>query len=445
MRRIAVVNVIAATDPEAPPRIAVLEMALNNLGWAIGRDLRIDYYWDAGIPARARAIAKQVAATTPDLTVSVTTPPTQVLREEAASVPIVFLQVFDPVSTGLVASLAHPGGNVTGFTKFQPSMASKWAQLLREVDSNIRNILALMFNPATTPGVELYLHSAEAVSSPSVSIEAIPVHRVEDLSAVISKLGREVQCWSHNSGRYVRYEQSRFDCLTCRPTPCTCRLSFFAILQRRADYSHTALTQLTCSDSRRPISIEFSEAPSPPDLPVQQPTKFELVINLKTAKALDLSVPDRLLSSRRQGSRMIRRREFITLVGGAVAGWPLAARAQRSAAAPRVGLLSIGAVPERPVVWSPFFERMRELGCEDGQSGGSVRGFAAGRAELVETMVREVIAARPALLIVTGAVEARVVQRVDVANAVRHVLWQLTRLGPASCPVWRGPVAASPA
>ena len=130
VRRIAVVNVIAATDPEAPPRIAVLEMALNNLGWAIGRDLRIDYYWDAGIPARARAIAKQVAATTPDLTVSVTTPPTQVLREEAASVPIVFLQVFDPVSTGLVASLAHPGGNVTGFTNFEPSMASKWAQLL---------------------------------------------------------------------------------------------------------------------------------------------------------------------------------------------------------------------------------------------------------------------------------------------------------------------------
>ena len=110
---------------------------------------------------------------------------------------------------------------------------------------------------------------------------------------------------------------------------------------------------------------------------------------------------------------MIRRREFITLVGGAVAGWPLAARAQRSAAAPRVGLLSIGAVPERPVVWSPFFERMRELGYEDGQSVDYVRGFAAGRAELIETMVREVIAARPALLIVTGAVEARVVQRVD--------------------------------
>src|SRR3954454_12289951 len=108
----------------------------------------------------------------------------------------------------------------------------------------------------------------------------------------------------------------------------------------------------------------------------------------------------------------MKRREFITLLGCA-ATCPLAARAQQPAAAPRVGLLSIGALPERPVVWSPFFERMRELGYEDGQSVAYVRGFAAGRAELIETMVREVIAARPALLIVTGAVEARAVQRVD--------------------------------
>ena len=111
---------------------------------------------------------------------------------------------------------------------------------------------------------------------------------------------------------------------------------------------------------------------------------------------------------------MIGRREFITLLGGAAAAWPLAARAQQPAAAPRVGVLSIGAVPERPVViLVPFFDRMRELGYEDGHSVVYVRGFAAGRTELIETKVREVIAAKPALLVVTGAVEALAVQRVD--------------------------------
>jgi putative ABC transport system substrate-binding protein len=109
----------------------------------------------------------------------------------------------------------------------------------------------------------------------------------------------------------------------------------------------------------------------------------------------------------------MKRREFITLLGGTAAVWPLAARAQSLAAAPRVGLLSIGAVPERPVVWEPFFDRMRELGYEDGHSVVYVRGFGAGHAELIETMVREVIAAKPALLVVTGAVEALAVQRVD--------------------------------
>jgi putative tryptophan/tyrosine transport system substrate-binding protein len=108
----------------------------------------------------------------------------------------------------------------------------------------------------------------------------------------------------------------------------------------------------------------------------------------------------------------MRRRDFITFLGGA-AGWPLAASAQSLAAAPRVGLLSIGAVPERPVVWEPFFDRMRELGYEDGHSVVYVRGFGTGHAELIETMVREVIAAKPALLVVTGAVEALAVQRVD--------------------------------
>jgi len=119
VRRISMVNVIAETDPEASPRVAVFETALRKLGWT-ERDLRIDYHWGASDIARIRVLAKELVATRPDLIVTVTTPPTQAVRDETRDIPVVFLQVFDPVSTGLVASLARPGGNITGFTNLNP-------------------------------------------------------------------------------------------------------------------------------------------------------------------------------------------------------------------------------------------------------------------------------------------------------------------------------------
>jgi putative tryptophan/tyrosine transport system substrate-binding protein len=120
---------------EEPLREARVEVA-----WTTERDLRIDYYWDTRDIARTRAVAKQVVATRSDLIVTVTTPPTQALCDETRDIPIIFLQVFDPVSTGLVASLARPGGNITGFTNFEPSIASKWLQLLKEIAPRVRRV-----------------------------------------------------------------------------------------------------------------------------------------------------------------------------------------------------------------------------------------------------------------------------------------------------------------
>src|SRR5262245_35440272 len=181
MRRISVVNVIAATDPEASPRIAAFEAALSKLGRSKTHDLQIDYHWDVKDIAHARLLAREVIATKPDLLVTVTTPPTQAFRDEAGgSTPIVFLQVFDPVSTGLVASLPRPGGNITGFAILEPSMASKWAQLLKEIAPSTETI-SLLFNPTTTPGVQLYLDSIQATGL--FLVESTPVQSVEDLSA----------------------------------------------------------------------------------------------------------------------------------------------------------------------------------------------------------------------------------------------------------------------
>ena len=164
-RRISMVNVIAATDPEASPRTAAFEVALREFGWSTERDVRIDYYWDASDLARTRAVAKEVIETRPDLVVTVSTPATQTFRDEASgSFPIVFVQVLDPVGTGLVASLARPGGNITGFSNFEFSMGGKWLELLKGIAPHITRV-ALLFNPATAPGAgTFYLRSIEAAA-----------------------------------------------------------------------------------------------------------------------------------------------------------------------------------------------------------------------------------------------------------------------------------------
>jgi len=174
MRRIGVVNVIAETDSEALPRMAAFEMALRELGWVKERDLRIDYYWDNSDPAHTLAAAKEVIKTKPDLVVTVSTPATQALRDEAGgTIPIVFVQVLDPVGTGLVASLARPGGNITGFSNFEFSMSGKWLELLKGIAPHITSV-ALLFNPATAPVLarsicdhsKLLRHRSQSAPSP---------------------------------------------------------------------------------------------------------------------------------------------------------------------------------------------------------------------------------------------------------------------------------------
>jgi putative ABC transport system substrate-binding protein len=295
VRRISVVNVIAATDPEASPRIAAFEMALRKLGWVIERDLRIYYYWSAGDVARTRDMAKQVVATRPDLIVTVTTPPTQALRDETGDIPIVFLQVFDPVSTGLVASLARPGGNITGFTNFESSMAGKWLQLLKEIAPHIRRV-AVLFNPTTTPGSALYLDSIEA-ASPSFAVKpaAALVRSVEDISDALSELAREP-----DAGLIVApdtFTTNNRDLITSlaalHRVPAVYPFRYFATAGGLLSYGIDSTDLFPRSASYVDLILKGTK---PADPPVQQPTKFELVINLKTARALGLKIPPTLLA-----------------------------------------------------------------------------------------------------------------------------------------------------
>jgi putative tryptophan/tyrosine transport system substrate-binding protein len=294
VRRISMVNVIAETDPEASPRVAVFETALRKLGWT-ERDLRIDYHWGASDIARIRAVAKELVATRPDLIVTVTTPPTQAVRDETRDIPVLFLQVFDPVSTGLVASLARPGGNITGFTNFEPSMASKWLQLLKEIAPRVKRV-ALLFNPTTTIGSQLYIDSIEAASR-SFAVEPATVHvrSTEDVSEALLKLASDP-----DAGLIVvpdTFTTNNRDLITSvaarHRVPAVYPFRYFATVGGLLTYGIDATDLFHRSASYVDAILKGAR---PADLPVQQPTKFELVINLKTAKALGLQIPDKLLA-----------------------------------------------------------------------------------------------------------------------------------------------------
>ena len=294
MRRISVINVIAATDPEASPRIAAFEAALSKLGWSKTHNLEIDYHWDVKDIADARVLARQVMASKPDLLVTVTTPPTQAFRDEAGdTTPIVFLQVFDPVSTGLVASLPRPGGNITGFAILEPSMASKWAQLLKEIAPHIETI-TLLFNPTTTPGVQLYLDSVEATKI--FLVRSTAVHSVEDLSAAISGLAR-----NRNAGLIIPpdvFMTKNRDLITSlaaqHRVPAVYPFHYFATFGGLLSYGVDSTDLFRRAASYVDAILRGTK---PADLPVQLPTKFQLVINLKTARALGLEVPPTLLAT----------------------------------------------------------------------------------------------------------------------------------------------------
>src|SRR5262249_27210738 len=190
IRRISVVNIIAESDPEAPPRVAAFTNALKELGWT-DRDLRIDFYWDSSGTERARAVAKQVIETRPDLIVSVSTPVTQALREQAGDIPIVFLQVTDPLDSGLVASLARPGGSINGFTTVENMMGSKWVELLKEIAPHITS-MAVVFNPTTAPGAKFFGPSIEAAAtSLGVKPRMSPVLTPEDIQGMLPTLASD--------------------------------------------------------------------------------------------------------------------------------------------------------------------------------------------------------------------------------------------------------------
>jgi len=295
MRRIGVLMGYAVNDREGQANFAAFQGGLQTLGWTDGRNIRIDARWAAADTNLMQRFAKELVALQPDLILTQNTPITALMLQQTHTIPIIFANVSDPVGSGFVASLSRPGGNVTGFIDMEGSMAGKWLELLKEVAPRIARV-AFLFNPATAPFAEYYLNHFKAAAA-SFAVEAIaaPVRDTSELESVVAAQAREP-----NSGLIVMPEafmnvhRAEVTSLAARyRLPAVYPRRFFAELGGLLSYGNDQ------SDNFRRAATyvdRILKGANPGDLPIEQPIKFELIINLKAAKALGLAIPPSILA-----------------------------------------------------------------------------------------------------------------------------------------------------
>ncbi len=290
--RIGVMFAFSANDPEAKPFVAALKKGLQDLGWIEGRNIEFDFRWPAADPDRTRAYATDLVGTKPSVILVNSTLGTATLRQETPTVPVVFVDIADPIRSGLVASLAAPGTNLTGFTNFEATMGAKWLQLLRDVAPD-RTRAGLLFNPNTHSGQ--YFRMIET-TAPSLGMESfqLPVQDAAGIERAITSLGRDV-----NAGLIVLPDIFHFahrDLIVALAAqhrlPAVYPFRYFVtaggLICYGIDQADLYLRAASYVD-------RILKGSKPADLPIQQPTKFQLVINLKAAKAIGLTIPETFL------------------------------------------------------------------------------------------------------------------------------------------------------
>jgi len=296
MRRIGVLLASAESDPEGKPRIAEFLNQLQGLGWTDGRNIRIDYRWASGEADRLRMFAKELVDLQPDVIVGQNTGGLSALRDATRTIPIVFVQAADPAGTGIIPSLARPGGNVTGFAGLEPTISAKWLELLKGIAPRIARV-ALVFNPDVSPERGAYFSSAAMAAAQSFAVEPIatPVHNAAEIEGAITALASEPggslivmpDATTNSHSELIIRLAARYR------LPAIYQFRYFVAAGGLISYGYDPLDLF-----RRAASYvdRILRGEKPADLAVQRPDKFELVINLKTAKALGLEVPEKLLA-----------------------------------------------------------------------------------------------------------------------------------------------------
>ena len=293
MRRIAMLFPFAEADREAGGRVTALRDGLKAAGWSEGGNLQIEYRWSAASD-RVRRYVSEIMAFGPDVIVTGSTPVAQFLRSAAASIPTVFVGVADPVGSGLIPSLARPAGNLTGFTAFEPAIVTKWLSLLKEIAPTLQSV-ALLFNIETAPSAEQFWR-AFATAAPTFAVEPI---RMQVRDAPEIERAMEGLANSRNGGllsvpefTVTRYRELIVGLTARHRLPAVSPYRYFPAPGGLASYG------IDVNDMwRRAASYvnRILKGAKPADLPVQAPTKFELVLNRKTATALGLTFPHTLL------------------------------------------------------------------------------------------------------------------------------------------------------
>jgi putative tryptophan/tyrosine transport system substrate-binding protein len=295
LRQVAILRAEVAGDPEGVRNSAALVQGLQALGWTQGRNVRIEQRWAGGSVDAMKALAKELVALEPDVIVVVSTPVTAAVMQETRTIPIIFVQNFDPVGSGLVKSLVAPDGNITGFPSYEPAMGGKWLELLKGVAPQVARV-AIMYNPQTAPYAGAFLRSIEA-AAPSFGIQptAMPIQDAGAIEKAIEVFAREI-----NPGLMV---------LPDLTTTVHEKVIVKSAVQNRMPGIYPWRHYVTAGGlmsyavdlpvlwRRAATYVDLVlKGEKPVNLPVQQPTKFDLVINLTTAKALGLTIPASILS-----------------------------------------------------------------------------------------------------------------------------------------------------
>lgn len=291
IRRVGVLMGIAESDPAQQSFVSAFTQALHDLGWREGRNIQIDYRWGAGDAEKIQSFAREFVEQKPDLIVAHTTPVVAALKQQTSTIPIVFTQVSDPIGSHFIEGLARPGGNITGFTNLEASMGAKLTELLKEVVPTTSRV-ALMFNPATSPDGGSYFLTPVEAAAPLLKVKmvAAPVHTPAEIESIIVSLAREP-----NTGLivmpdiFILAHREQIIALADRyRLPAAYAYRLFPVSGGLMSYG-TDLVDLFRRAA--PYVNRILKGEKPADLPVQTPTKYELVVNLKTARAFDLDVP----------------------------------------------------------------------------------------------------------------------------------------------------------
>jgi putative ABC transport system substrate-binding protein len=294
MRHIGLLIGSSEDDAEGRARVALLAKGLNELGWTEGRNIHFDYRWAGGDAARAKAHAAGLVGQKPDLIVANSTLALAAVHNLTSTIPIVFVLVADPVGQGFVSSFSHPGGNITGFTAFEFTTGAKWMELLKEIVPGLRRV-ALIFNPTGGAFAEKYAQAiAPVASSFAIDLIVSPTRNATELDQAFAAVSGEPQGGLIvNPDAFTNANRALIISLAARyRLPAIYPYRFHVVDGGLVSYGH---------DYNEPWQRAASyvdkilKGAKPADLPIQEPTKFELVINLKTAKALGLSIPPQLL------------------------------------------------------------------------------------------------------------------------------------------------------